>query len=299
MKLKILLWNLQDFFVFMDKYSGEDLDQLSEPKWQLLTTSFKTSKPLDKLLAIRDLIEKISPDICLFTEVGGKDSLDNFNQYFLKNEFNVLHHESNSDRGIDVGILTSKNLSIEIKDKFHKHKVFARGVHELRLKVNNRYLHILLTHLKSKLNLKGKDFEGRSQREAEVLKLCEIGEKIQSNADSSLIISGDLNGIIGQGSNEYELDHFAKKLGLQDVFEHLNRAIFDRSTYIYYNKQGTGNLMQLDYALISEELKPILNQNSKVLDFCGNERTNFPKDYKEKLKHPSDHYPVYFELDFI
>jgi hypothetical protein len=51
--------------------------------------------------------------------------------------------------------------------------------------------------------------------------------------------------------------------------------------------------------LISEELKPILNQNSKVLDFCGNERTNFPKDYKEKLKHPSDHYPVYFELDFI
>jgi endonuclease/exonuclease/phosphatase family metal-dependent hydrolase len=298
MKLKILLWNLQDFFVFMDKYSGEDLDQLSEAKWQLLTTSFKTSKPLDKLLAIRDLINKISPDICLFTEVGGKDSLDNFNKYFLNEKFNVLHHQSNSDRGIDVGIYTNKKLTIEIKDKFHNHKVFARGVHELQIKLNNNHLHVLLTHLKSKLNLKGKDFEGRGQRELEVLKLCEIGQKILNKENTNLVISGDLNGIIGQGSNEYELDHFAKKLGLKDVFEYLNLPIFDRSTYIYYNKQGAGNLMQLDYALISKGLEANLNPNSKVLDFCGNERTNFPKDYKEKLKHPSDHYPVYFELDF-
>lgn len=282
----------------MDKYNQEDLLSLSEPKWQLLTTSFKTSKPLDKLIAIKDLIESIKPDICLFTEVGGRESLDNFNQYFLQEQFNVLHHPSNSDRGIDVGALVSKNLKIEVKDKFHNQKVFARGVHEIRLKINNRYLHILLTHLKSKLNLKGVDFEGRSQREAEVLKLCEIGQKIKQKTNCDLIITGDLNGIIAKESNEYELSHFANNLGLTDVLEHLNRPNFDRATYIYYNKQGDGNLMQLDYTLVDQELKKRVLPSTKVLDFCGKERTNFPKDFKEKLKHPSDHYPLLTELDF-
>jgi endonuclease/exonuclease/phosphatase family metal-dependent hydrolase len=275
----------------------EDVEELSEAKWQLLTTSFKISKPLDKIKAIRDLIVKVDPDICLFTEVGGAESLENFNTHFLKNSYKVIHKDTNSDRGIDMGMLIKPHLEPKSKFKIHKQKVFARGVLELRVDVNNKSLHFLLTHLKSKLNFKGKDFEGRSQRELEVLKMIDIVENIHSNKNSQAIVTGDLNGIIDNEDTEPELAHFANKLRLLDVLTYLKHPNFDRSTYIYYNKQGDDILMQLDYILIPQDIKKYVNSNSKVLDFCGNRRTNFPKNLKEKRTHPSDHYPLYLELD--
>ena len=127
MELKVLLWNVQDLFIFMDKYQGEDLSLISEPKWQLLTTSLKNNKELNKVKGLAECINRQSPDLLFLTEVGGKESLDNFNTYFLDDEYLIYHHASNSDRGIDVGILYKKNLKLISQFKFHKHKVFAFG----------------------------------------------------------------------------------------------------------------------------------------------------------------------------
>lgn len=194
-------------------------------------------------------------------------------------------------------MLVKKDLPAQIKHKIHNHRDFARGALEIRLTLNNKHLHVLLTHLKSKLNLKGKDFEGRSQREKEVLRLIQIWKNIKLKDNSEAIISGDLNGIIGKDSTEPELGHFANSIGLKDVFEHLKTPDFDRNTYIYYNRSNEGIFMQLDYFLMGDSLKPYISKSSKVLDFCGNERTNFPKNLAEKRAHPSDHYPVFIELD--
>jgi len=298
MKLKILVWNLQDLFIFMDKYQGEDLSTLSEPKWQLLTTSFKISKPLDKIWAMRDLIQKVSPDICLFTEVGGRESLENFNKYFLDEEFEIVHHDTNSNRGIDIGMMVKKDLPHSYKHTFHAQKVFARGVLELNIEVNNKHLHFLLTHLKSKLNLKGKDFEGRSQREREVLQLIDIAKDILSKENTNVFIAGDLNGIIvDEEATEPELGHFANKLGLVDAMKRQNRPNFECCTYIYYNKQSEGIMMQLDYFLMQDTTANLLCEDSMVLDFTGNVRTNYPKNFKEKMAHPSDHFPLFINLD--
>ncbi len=296
MKLKVLLWNLQDFFLFMDKYQGEDLADLTEAKFQLLTTSFKSNKELEKVRAIAELIENTAPDICLFTEVGGKESLDNFNKYFLNQRFQVIHEPSNSDRGIDLAIMVRSDLPLPYNFQLHKDKVFARGALELILTYNNINLHILLTHLKSKLNLKGQDFEGRTQREAEVFKLLEIGKKIIRDPKSRLIICGDFNGIIAKDSDDHELRHFANKLRLTDVMEVQKIPFFERSTYIYYNN-GEDRLMQLDYFLIQESYTRAVGTETKVLDFCGRTRVSFPKNRKEKMSHPSDHYPIQVELE--
>ncbi len=259
----------------MEKYRDEDMETLSEQKYQMLTTSFKTSKPIEKVRAIRDLIVKVNPDICLFTEVGGAESLNNFNQYFLNNTYTVLHQNSNSDRGIDLAALVNNKSQLDYKFKIHRQKVFARGLFELKLTVNNLNLHILLTHLKSKLNLKGLDFEGRAQRKEEVNKIIQLAQKILSNKNSEVAVCGDLNGIIAPNSDDYELEDFAKILGLKDVLDYQNTPLFDRSTFIYYNNTQA-NLMQLDYFLLQDHLKTIIGKDTKVLDFLGENLTMFP-----------------------
>jgi endonuclease/exonuclease/phosphatase family metal-dependent hydrolase len=296
-KLKILVWNLQDLFIFVDKRKDESISSLNEPKWQQLSSSLKPNKPLEKIKAIATLIDQVSPDICLFTEAGGKESLNNLNSLFLNDKFIVVHHKSNSDRGIDLGVLIQKTSSLNFTHKFHNHSVFARGILELKLTINNNYFHFLLTHLKSKLNLKGVDFEGRKQRKREVAQIVKVAEKILLKKNTHVAVTGDLNGIISKDTNDYELDQFATNLGLIDCLEHLNHTNFDRATYLYYNKQREAIFMQLDYFLMDKNLAKMLDNKTKVLDFSGAVRTNYPKNYKEKIAHPSDHYPLYVELN--
>lgn len=295
MDLKVLLWNLQDLFIFMDHYKGEDLSQLSEPKWQLLTTSFKNNKDLDKVIAISDLVSSVSPDIFLLTEVGGKETLNNLNQHFLNDMYEVLHFNSNSDRGIDIAILVKRESKLSFKSKFHSQKVFARGLHELLLTIDDKKIFFYLTHLKSKLNLRGKDFEGRSQRKLEVDQIERI---IKKNCASNHhhILCGDLNGIIYKNQTEPELAQFSKKLGLTDALELLDKEHYERTTYLYFVKNRETVHMQLDYFLLSKQLKRHIGANTQVLDFDGGFRNVFPKDIKEKFKHPSDHYPYLLEL---
>lgn len=278
----------------MDKYNDENLEEFNEAKWQLLTTSFKTNKELIKVKAIADLIMSTHADLILLTEVGGHESLKNFSHHFLENRFDIIHYDSNSDRGIDLAALISPKLNY--KSKFHNHSCFARGVLEICLEINNFNLHIFHTHLKSKLNLKGKDFEGRAQREKEVNKVVEIIKQKNSN---HIILTGDFNGIIYQDNTEKELAAFDNKLGLKDAFEHLKSPFFDRWTYLYYNKQNDGIFMQLDYCLLTETLAKNLDKDqTMVLDFEGSKRTHFAKNKLEKNTYPSDHYPIQVQLNF-
>lgn len=293
--MKYLLWNLQDLFIFLDKYDQKtDLTSLSEAHWQQLSSSFEPNKPLDKIIAMRDLILQQDADICLFTEVGGAESLSNFNHYFLQDTYKMIHYKSNSDRGIDVAALVKPNLNIT-KHKMHLDKCFARGVLEIHIP-GEQNLVILLTHLKSKLNKAGKDFEGRGQRQKEVKRLIDRAERLQERG-FEVIITGDLNGVICEDQTEEELVDFAKILGLKDVLEYLQVPNFDRATYLYYNKAGDLVPMQLDYFLMSEKLSKKIVQPSRVISFLGGERTNIPLSIKDKNLHPSDHYPLVINLE--
>jgi hypothetical protein len=278
----------------MDKYQGEDLSLMKEPQWQLLSSSIKINKELSKVLDLAFCVKQTDPDICLFTEIGGRESIDNFNRHFLDNKYQVFHEPSNSDRGIDLAILVKHSISPQCDFSIHNDKVFARGVLNLNYKISpNQNLRFLLTHLKSKLNMKGKDFEGRSQREKEVKRLVEIRKEYPKD---DVIISGDLNGIIYKDETEEELAAFANKAWLEDVLEHEKLPNFDRCTYIYYNKQGDPHMMQLDYFLMSKELYTKTKATGEVLGFDGQKRVNYPQSLKEKRQLPSDHYPILIKL---
>ena len=293
----------------MDKYNDENLSQLFPPKWQLMTTSFFPNKSLDSLFHIADLIQLLKVDIIMLVEVGGKESLENFNQYFLNNEFDIQLEESNSDRGIDLGYLIRKDLGVKTKLISHKDKVlsnkkkFARGAFELQIFKDDSLIHInFLCHLKSKLNLRRNDFEGRDQRAAEVNYLVELYQKRSSKyQDIPITISGDLNGIIYKEETEQELDPLISQTDLKDIFEHMDNPVEQRYTYCYFNRLNQVYPMQLDYFLISNKFVSMIDYKAtQVLGFKSPYIDTFklPSSLQDKNKLPSDHFPIYTVISY-
>ena len=294
--LKVLIWNVQDLFIFIDKYHDENLEQISEAKWQLLSSSLKNNKEIHKVKEISSLIQKLDFDLCLLTEVGGRESLENLNKHFLNSKYDVIHFPTNSDRGIDLGMLAKKDFYQESKAEFHCDKVFARGVlqYEIKLKSGDSF-RFFLTHLKSKLS-KENDFEGRSQRKSEVERLCAIYEEKIKLEDMPTFICGDFNGIISGKETEPELTVFKNKHDLYDVLELLQRSSFDSGTYTYFDKHQNINLMQLDYALCDEKWKKLLTNSTEVLNFDGGPRSGIETSRKQRALAPSDHYPIFLNI---
>lgn len=296
-QLSALIWNVQDLFIFLDKHHDEDIQTLTEPKWQLLSSSLKSNKEHAKVIELATFISNLKFDICLLTEIGGEESLDNFNKFFLNSEYTVIHHPSNSDRGIDLGVLIKNELAPKTKHKFHSEKVFARGVLQLELKIDkSNHFRFFLTHLKSKIS-KATDFEGRSQRALEVKKLCDIYVKERAKKDIPTFVCGDFNGVINKDDTEEELALFESSLGLVDILEHLEKETFDRGTYAYFNKQGQLNLMQLDYALCEAKWADLIDKTSSIIDFTGIKRRAIELNRAQRLLAPSDHYPIRLNIN--
>lgn len=288
----------------MDKYQGEDINKLTNPQWQLLSTSFYPNKDLDKIIEITKIINQHQPDIIMLVEIGGLESLNNFNQHFLKNQYKPYMAQSNSDRGIDVGYLVKNSPDINVKfksytkDKLRNGKRLARGLFELKVvdKKNKLRAFFYLTHLKSKLDLKKEDFEGRNQRKAEVEYICKIlKEKEIKFPGIPIYLTGDLNGIIYKDQTEPELKLFQNQKYL-DVFEHINLEAEKRITYYYFDKSHNRSGFQLDYFLCSSKYAHTIQKDSHVLAFDPQYCAFPPETLKEKLKMPSDHMPVLVNL---
>lgn len=288
----------------MDKYQGEDIDQLNNPQWQLLSTSFYPNKDLDKIIEIKKIIDNNEPDIIMLVEIGGLESLNNFNKYFLKNTYKPYMAQSNSDRGIDVGYLVKNSSQLNVKfkaytkDKLSNGKRLARGLFELKVadKSNKLKAFFYLTHLKSKLDLKKEDFEGRNQRAAEVEYICQkLKEQQIKFPGIPQYLTGDLNGIIYKEQTEPELKLF-QKMKYYDAFEHLDLEAQDRITYYYFDKSHNRSGFQLDYFLCSINHASTIHKDSQVLGFDTQYCAFPPENLKEKLKMPSDHLPVSIKL---
>lgn len=304
--LKIYQLNCQDLYLFMDKYNGEDLETLHPPKWQLFTSSFFPNKSLKQLYELKEMILDLDPDVLSLTEVGGPESLENFNHFFLEDKYKVYCEPSNSDRGIDLGYMVKKDLKykVEIKNHVKKRlengKKFSRGVMELRLSLDESYVYInFLCHLKSKLNLKRVDFEGRGQRSAEINFLRDLYLKTSSKYDKIPIsISGDFNGIIFEDETEEEFLPLLSATNLKDVFDLQNKPIELRMSYCYFNRQGSRYPMQLDYFLIDEKFSSLIDKETTLLGFKPPYTDTFelPNSMKEKRDLPSDHFALLIKL---
>ncbi len=280
-ELKLMQFNLENFFLYLDHYQNQDFSKISESEWQKLSSSSERLKPLRKIWQIASILTEEKPDVVVLNEVGGHESLSNFCKYFLNDGYKPYLIEGNSDRGIDIGFLVkkdfgSKNLLITHKNRpiqfLYQHEqnsdkkshYFSRDVAELRLFKNEEAhspsLIILGVHLKSKLDPQGVDPQGRSRRAAELKTLVEIYNeiKLETRDEIPILVAGDFNGVAGPENTEEEFKYLYEKSDLQDAISMTGVLYADRYTQIVFDSLHAPRPIQIDYFFIAHKFSTLV-----------------------------------------
>jgi endonuclease/exonuclease/phosphatase family metal-dependent hydrolase len=303
-------YNVENLFISMEYYAGQDLSHLSEAEWRevALPQLRRRQKPLSKLWGLSEAILDIDADVLMLVEVGGQASLENFNRHFLGDRYEVHFVEGNSRRAIDLAFLVKKGLSwkaeaisnrelpIEVHGMQGKFEArFSRDVAELHLSdATGLRLVLLLTHLKSKLSTE-RDIGGKDTRTAEAIALAAHYERLHAaHPELPIVLGGDLNADLG--SLELELLTHTDLADFQDL---LSTPREDRTTLFYFDDGGRTHRHVLDYLLVSPHLRDrIAAKHSGVYRYRAFEGVpaELPTNRTEKARLPSDHYPLVLRL---
>jgi endonuclease/exonuclease/phosphatase family metal-dependent hydrolase len=327
-------FNVENLFLYLDYFEGQDLSTLSEKDWQKLSTSTVGNKPLEHVRAIARAVLDVDPDILMLCEVGGVESLANFSRLFLNDAYAVHLIEGNSDRGIDLGYLVRKSLPFKYDLFSHKHRAidflypheiqsqetgygnlrsarlsshkFSRDVLELRIHEDGDVpvCVILLVHLKSQLDRTRIDPGGRDRRRAELEKLVTIYDELDREFAGRvpIVLTGDFNGRAAEPSPDSEFEGLYRRSPLKDVLEVAGVSVDERFTHMQLsaNRNRVGSNKQLDYIFIPPALFPRVSKTEtwvyRFKDVSG--RTMLvPRNLNEKRLLASDHYPVVVTLE--
>ncbi len=312
-----MLWNVENLFLYLDNYKNENFESMTEDHWQSLSTASPPNKPLKKVLGLKRCIEDIQPDIIMLNEVGGLESLENFNLYFLNSQYLVKLIEGNSDRGIDVGYLVKKELPLNTK--IHSNKLepidlrfghanepqsyfMSRDISELHFTngTNSTQLVLLLTHLKSKLDPENIDKEGVVRRTAEAKLLTNIYlKRQQEHPNIPVLVCGDFNGILSDPGHS-EFQSLRDKTDLVDSMNYSEKdAPLDRVTQIQFRFQKRFHY-QFDYILIHPRFSEKIQSKETYIYYLKDDQgqnLRLPNTLEERFRLPSDHYPVLLTLN--
>ncbi len=306
-QLKVMVLNAQDLFLFMDKWDGTEVNELTEIKWNLMSSSLINNKSKEKCMMLARTILDSEADIIMVTEVGGPESLANFSKHLLNDAFSAHSLPSNSDRGIDLGYLVRRSLPIIPVLQSHVHyplpepaRKFSRDVLRMDLMDGEETkLIFLLVHIKSKLDMKKTDFEGRTRRVLEVKGLLEIYKTLES-LDVPILIGGDFNGHAGEKDTEEEFKAIYETTDLKDIAYLTKVPEEERFSYIYFNRGGNRFVQQIDYLFISEKFAHLLEPSGCLFPrykTAGGLALPIPKRMEQKNILPSDHYPFLATLN--
>lgn len=318
--LKFCQINAENLFLLFDNPLPANYLKLEKKQWESLTTSVFENKPLSKVINLAKAINDIDADIVMLNEVGGVESLKNFNQYFLDGKYSPILVEGNSDRSIDVGFLIKKNLPFYFDLFSHKNKEidlaypqatdkkniykFSRDCAELRLfksDVNNPFLIILLTHLKSPLDPERIDAGGVLRRASELRACVDIYNELKTTYPQiPVMLCGDFNGAAGRFNTDVEFAHLYANTDLEDVLELAQVPNEERHTFIQVKSGFRSEGRQIDFCFLPEALKSKLIPSS-VSTYLYKDQYGSPLKRPDTLEQkgqlPSDHYPVIFTLE--
>lgn len=316
-----------------DGTPGKEVLDLKEVQWQRLSTSVYENKSLKKTQDIAKALKEIDADIVMLCEVGGFESLKNFNQLFMDDAYSPCLIEGNSERNIDVGFLIRKNLNFYFDLQSNKNRPinylypherqslltgypvkggittshkFSRDVAELRLFTSDKekpFLIILLAHLKSRLDPDRIDPNGFERRRAELRTLLEIYNELSHvHPELPIVVAGDFNGNASLQNTDEEFKDLYATTQLKDVLEVCALPQEARATFYQVRNGARAEGRQIDFAFINPQLAPLIKPGSAHVHRYKDEfgmAHDIPKSMDAKLSLPSDHYPVVFEIENI
>lgn len=327
--LKFCLINVENLFLLFDQVPEASALNLSETLWQKLSTSVYENKPLKKCQDLAKALKEINADIIMLCEVGGIESLQNFNHLFMNDSYSPCLIEGNSDRNIDVGFLIRKGLDFYFDLESNRHRPieylyphereslengypvkggkittshkFSRDAVELRLFRRDKdkpFLNILLTHLKSRLDRDRIDPNGFERRQAELKTLLRIYEEMRArDPNVPTIIAGDFNGNATITDTDEEFRTIYSQTDLQDVLELAQVPVEQRATFYQVKSNSRTEGRQIDFVFMSPTLLKYLKAPYvfRFRDEMGSPH-GIPHNMEAKLRLPSDHYPLVFDL---
>ncbi len=333
-QLRVVQINAENLFLFFDQPMTKPVEQYSEKEWQRLSHAAQSNKPLFKTLSLAKSLIEIDADIILMNEVGGLESLENFNKLFLNGAYTSYLIEGNSNRGIDNGYLVKTTLPYRCSLKTHKDRplhfiyphekdlneyfknsqpekvvkthYFSRDCAELRMFDNKDELKIifLLVHLKSKLDLDGIDPLGNERRAAELKTVVEIYKEVETETNKAvpILVAGDFNGVARKINHEIAFDLLYEQTPLEDIFDILQLSEEERATQVQVHRNGRVDHLQIDTIFVSPHLKNSLIQSGCYVFRYKNELglpSPFPRTIDERIQLASDHYPVVATFQII
>lgn len=331
--LKICLINAENLFLLFDQEATSETLDLTEVQWKRLSKSTIENKSLRKNKELSRALKEIDADIILFCEVGGGESLKNFNHLFMDSAYSPALIEGNSDRSIDVGFLIRKGLPFYFDLQTNKNKLinylypheklslkneypiksgrittshkFSRDCVELHLFTSDKskpFMIFLLTHLKSRLDPERIDPNGFERRQAELNTILDIySELSQTHPNIPILVSGDFNGNASRINTDEEFKAIYEKTKLDDVLEISNLPHQERATFYQVRSGGRADGKQIDFCFLDANYHKNVAPNAEVFryrDHLGKPQ-GIPSSIDEKILLPSDHYPIVFQLTSI
>lgn len=290
--MKICTFNVENLFFNLP---SKNIDNGELPEYQnysiYINNEIYTNKNFAKIEEIASYIKDIDADIVGLVEIGGKDSLSNFNKYFLDSAYDCYLIESCSSRPIYTGFLIKKILDfdeINYLDIGNNRKTSRNIMYVSLFNKKRNIANLMVCHLKSQ---RGIDF-GIDKRYQEIKYIVEAYQSVPKNIPFFLM--GDFNGIATRNDRQFEYDAIYNETDLIDCLELCN--VKDRGTHISF-KNGVLNDSQLDYIFVNNSAQNIIKKayiyRPKSFDSLIN-----PKSYEERSKLlPSDHLPLVIEID--
>jgi endonuclease/exonuclease/phosphatase family metal-dependent hydrolase len=267
-KLGIASFNAENFSLLLDgEYDLAELNALDEETYRGMNTSiYNPNKPREKIAAVAETILEHDFDLVGLCEVGGMETLQNFNRIYLGSRYECALHEENSSRGIYVGALLKAG-------RFPSHRAtsmggdFSRNLLKLDLGEEGGGLEVFVLHLKSQ---RGDDY-GLEKRIEEIDRLSSIVRR------KKCIVMGDFNGVLIRGMHQFEYERFLE-LPMYDVLAATGIPQHQRRTHYYFGAGARHS--QLDYIFCTHDIE--------VLD-AGVIEDTIPRNRAERNRLPSDH----------
>ena len=267
-QINVATFNAENFYMLLDReYTQEQFEALAEADYLAMNASiFNPNKALDKIAAIARTIVEYDFDFVGLCEVGGLETLVNFNKHYLQDRYDCYLQAENSKRGIFVGALVKKNRFALVSAR-NLQGTFSRNLMQVTLQGGGTTLHIFVVHLKAQ---HGQDL-GIEQRIAEVRQLSALVER------QRCVVLGDFNGILIRGENQFEYEPFLE-LPFRDVLEAMDVPAHARFSHFYF--KGGPSFSQLDYIFCSNDLEIV--DGGIIGDLV-------PINYEQRRRLPSDH----------
>lgn len=275
-RLRIAFFNAENFYLLLDRdYGRAELEALDDHVYRRMSASiYNPNKERAKIAEIGRTILEQDFDLVGLCEVGGLETLENFNRLYLRGRYQCRLYEENSSRGIYVGALFKAGRFPGLRSRSMGGD-FSRNLLKLELGSEGGDLEVFVLHLKSQ---RGEDC-GIDRRIEEIDRLRSLVRT------RKCIVMGDFNGVLIRGMHQFEYERFLE-LPFYDVLAAAGIPPEKRRTHYYF---GAGRrFSQLDYIFCTHDIEVC---SAGVLE------DEVPRNPAERRRLPSDHLFIRAEVE--